>query len=86
MKWGEFGCLTYFVLLSAILEISLNHSLICHSHVLGVGTLWDDLGVAGLPSANCPYTGPNALAEYQAISGCTELPTEQTGGSATRCK
>jgi len=38
------------------------------SHVLGIGTLWDDLGVAGPTSQNCPYTGPIAIAEYNAIS------------------
>lgn len=42
------------------------------------------LGVQGME--NCPYTGPIATAEFKALSGCNEIPIEQTGGDGTRCK
>jgi Leishmanolysin len=56
-------------------------------HVLGIGTLWEYVGVAGPDSANCPYTGAHANAEYQAISGCAVVPTENHGtpGDGTFC-
>jgi Leishmanolysin len=56
-------------------------------HVLGIGTLWLQQGVAGPDSANCPYTGAHANAEYQAISGCAVVPTENHGtpGDGTFC-
>jgi Leishmanolysin len=53
----------------------------------GIGTLWVDKGVTGPVSSNCPYRGPRANAEYQAISGCSVVPTENDGspGDGTFC-
>jgi Leishmanolysin len=53
----------------------------------GIGTLWVDKGVTGNFSVNCPYRGPLANAEYQAISGCSVVPTENDGfpGNGTFC-
>lgn len=52
---------------------------------LGIGTLWTTLGVAGSRDQACPYTGARATAEYNAISRCRTIPTEQDGGDGTRC-
>jgi len=55
-------------------------------HILGIGTLWNYLGITGSNAQDCPYYGANANAEYQRLSGCTgSLPTELDGGSGTRC-
>jgi trimeric autotransporter adhesin len=54
-------------------------------HVLGVGTNWDDKGVAGAKTAACPYKGVNANREHKAISGCTTVPTEQEAAKGA-CK
>jgi hypothetical protein len=59
-------------------------------HVLqikGIGTLWESTGTTGPETANCPYLGPNAKAEFFAISGCDVVPTENTGvpGDGTFC-
>jgi hypothetical protein len=51
----------------------------------GIGTLWESLGVTGPDSENCPYRGPKAIAEFQAISGCSEVPTENDFGPGTSC-
>jgi Leishmanolysin len=49
--------------------------------------LWVDKGVTGAQSAKCPYRGAKANAEYQAISGCPVVPTENDGreGDGTYC-
>lgn len=52
-------------------------------HVLGFGTLWDDLG---LNKVFGQYTGSNALAEYRTLSGknnATYVPLETEGQSGT---
>lgn len=52
-------------------------------HVLGLGTLWDRLG---LKSGNFNYIGENALEEYRVLSGnpsATFIPLENTGGPGT---
>eukprot|EP00977_Amphora_coffeiformis_P025486 scaffold20186_cov239-Amphora_coffeaeformis.AAC.1 len=55
-------------------------------HILGVGTLWELLGLAGTDAQNCPYSGANANAAYQQASGCTTaVPLELDGGGGTRC-
>ena len=51
----------------------------------GIGTLWESLGVTGPDSDNCPYRGQKAIAEFQAISGCSEVPTENNFGPGTFC-
>lgn len=51
-------------------------------HVLGIGTLWDSLGL----ESNFRYTGANALAEYRTLSGnpnATFIPVENDGGPGT---
>lgn len=51
-------------------------------HVLGIGTLWDTLGL----ESNYRYTGENALAEYRTLSGdanATYVPVEDSGGPGT---
>jgi Leishmanolysin len=50
----------------------------------GVGTIWIEQGVQST-AAGCPYSGPNAIREYGAISGCDFVPIEQTGGPGTAC-
>lgn len=51
-------------------------------HVLGLGTLWSDLGLED----NFRYTGANALREYRTISGngnAAFVPVEEGGGPGT---
>ena len=62
-------------------------SVILHEmgHVLGIGTLWESRGVTGSDAENCPYTGQNAIREYNALTGCDSLPVEQDGSGGTRC-
>ena len=55
-------------------------------HVIGVGTLWDQLGlVNGLGTTNPTFVGTNAVREYQTLSGtqATSVPVENTGGPGT---
>jgi Leishmanolysin len=56
-------------------------------YCIGIGTIWENKGVTGASSANCPYGGPRANAEYLAISGCSVVPTENDGspGDGTFC-
>lgn len=69
------------------LHILIQRFFLSTGHVIGIGTVWTDTGVAGPEPENCPYLGARATAEYQAISGCnTAVPVQQTGGTATRCK
>jgi hypothetical protein len=54
-------------------------------HVLGIGTLWQDNGLAG---NGCSYTSGTAVArEWKTYSGCTDLSNlvEQTGSTGTKC-
>ena len=53
---------------------------------MGIGTAWVDVGIQESENIPCPYTGPIATAKFKEISGCDEIPIEQTGSSATRCK
>ncbi len=51
-------------------------------HVLGLGTLWQNLGLRN----GYNYTGAHALAEYRALTGnpnATSIPLETNGGSGT---
>lgn len=62
-------------------------------HVLGLGTLWtlnnlQTSAEAGTATPPCPYNAnTKASAEYQAISGCTNVavPVEFGGGPGTQC-
>ncbi|MFO0815615.1 MAG: leishmanolysin-related zinc metalloendopeptidase [Gemmatales bacterium] len=56
-------------------------------HVLGIGTIWDDLGLLSGPGTDNPsFTGPQATAAYNSIFGTslTGVPVENTGGTGTR--
>jgi hypothetical protein len=55
-------------------------------HVIGIGTLWNSLGlVRGLGTANPTFVGANAVREYQTLSGtqATAVPVEAMGGEGT---
>jgi hypothetical protein len=65
------------------------YSVVVHeiAHILGLGTLWGNRGlVTGAGTSNPRYTGPNALAAYNALFGVREsgVPVENTGGGGTR--
>lgn len=56
-------------------------------HVLGIGTLWDNLGlISGEGASNPRFTGPQATAAYNQIFGRHEtgVPVENSGGAGTR--
>ncbi|MFN0017470.1 MAG: leishmanolysin-related zinc metalloendopeptidase [Pirellulaceae bacterium] len=56
-------------------------------HILGIGTLWNDLGlITGAGTSNPRFIGQRATAEYNAIFGLheTSVPVENTGGAGTR--
>lgn len=56
-------------------------------HVLGIGTLWQSLGLlTGAGTSNSGFTGPLAVAEYNALFGgqATAVPVENAGGNGTR--
>ncbi len=56
-------------------------------HVLGIGTIWDNLGlITGEGGVNPQYTGATGVAQYSQISGNAEtsIPVENTGGAGTR--
>jgi len=51
-------------------------------HVLGIGTRWVQNGVTGPREENCPYLGAAANNEWEAITGCPVIPTENDGDPA----
>ena len=56
-------------------------------HVLGIGTIWQARGLlAGAGTSDPRFTGPQATAEYNAISSgtATSVPVENGGGPGTR--
>lgn len=56
-------------------------------HVLGIGTIWTNLGLlSGAGGSNPIFVGARATAEYNAIFGvsATGVPVENTGGAGTR--
>jgi hypothetical protein len=57
-------------------------------HVLGIGTLWENLGLLqGAGTANPVFTGANAMREYAVLTGAnapTPVPVANTGGPGTR--
>jgi hypothetical protein len=57
------------------------------AHVLGVGTLWQSLGLLSGATTNNPiFTGPLATAEYNLMfnQNAAGVPVENTGGPGTR--
>lgn len=65
------------------------YSVILHEmgHVLGIGTIWQQLGlVTGVGTNNPRFLGPQATAAYNQIFGtnATGVPVENTGGAGTR--
>ena len=54
-------------------------------HVLGIGTIWDELGLLDADTTNPRFTGSAATAEYNAIFGVSEtsVPVEAGGGPGT---
>jgi hypothetical protein len=55
-------------------------------HVLGIGSLWNNLGlIRGAGTINPTYTGANAVREYNTLFGNTgNVPVENTGNPGTR--
>jgi hypothetical protein len=56
-------------------------------HALGIGTIWQNLGLLQGAGTNNPiFTGPQATAEYDRIfnTNAAGVPVENTGGSGTR--
>jgi hypothetical protein len=67
---------------TATLTYILSHEI---GHVLGFGTLWGRLNLKeGAGTANPVFTGPAAIAEYEALGGSGGVPLETEGGMATR--
>lgn len=55
-------------------------------HVLGIGTIWDDLGlVTDLGTSDPRYTGTEGVTQYNALLGTSlpDIPVANTGGSGT---
>lgn len=55
-------------------------------HVLGIGTIWDDLDLLkGAGGPNPRFVGERACAEFQSLSKLARpVPVENTGGPGTR--
>lgn len=57
-------------------------------HVLGIGTLWSNLGlIRGSGTSNPEFTGANAMREYATLKNSTNptfVPIANTGGAGTR--
>lgn len=52
-------------------------------HVLGYGSLWDVLGLLTESTSDPRFTGPSAVAEWNALGGAGAVPVENTGGEGT---
>ncbi len=54
-------------------------------HVLGIGTIWDSLGLVQDVGTEIHFTGARAVAEYNAIFGTSGnfVPVETDGGAGT---
>ncbi len=66
----------------------LLYSVVLHEmgHVLGIGTIWQDLGLlSGAGTSNPLFVGANATSQYNQIFGTSArgVPVENTGGSGT---
>lgn len=53
------------------------------SHVLGYGSLWEFTNLLGGTTADPRFTGPAAIAEWNALGGTGQVPVEETGGQGT---
>jgi len=56
------------------------------AHILGVGTLWEEMGLLDTSSGTVKYTGPYACAAWRSLTGCPAgscPPVEQSGGAGT---
>jgi hypothetical protein len=57
-------------------------------HVLGLGSIWDELGLRqGAGSVNPTFTGPSAMREFAALAGggaARAVPLDNVGGPGTR--
>ncbi|MDR9395555.1 MAG: pre-peptidase C-terminal domain-containing protein, partial [Roseovarius sp.] len=69
--------------LAGMQEDGILQDVIIHEmgHVLGIGTLWEFLGLSG----NFRYTGASALNEYRTLAdpSATSVPVEDDGGRGT---
>lgn len=60
-------------------------------HVLGIGTVWERLGLLSYNSSEClsatsvSFNGPRANSEWQALGGIGGLPVENNYGQGTKC-
>ncbi len=84
------GSLTFDEADLALLDADRIERIIMHEigHVVGIGTLWTQLGNTLLldeGGADPRYIGPAGVAAYNALGGAgTSVPVENTGGAGTR--
>ena len=74
--------------LASMESSGLLFSVVLHEmgHVLGIGTIWEDLGLlSGAGGSDPIFVGANATAQYNQIYGTSArgVPVENTGGSGT---
>ncbi len=74
--------------MASMVSSGLLYSVVLHEmgHILGIGTLWEDMGLlSGAGTSNPIFTGANATAQYNQIFGTNArgVPVEATGGSGT---
>jgi hypothetical protein len=74
--------------LASMENSGLLFSVVLHEmgHVLGIGTIWEDLGLlSGAGGSNPTFTGANATAAYNQLFGTSArgVPVENTGGPGT---
>lgn len=74
--------------LASMERSGLLFSVVLHEmgHILGIGTIWEDLGLlSGAGTSNPIFTGAQATAAYNQIFGTSVrgVPVENTGGSGT---
>ncbi|MBE9160343.1 hypothetical protein IQ265_26500 [Nodosilinea sp. LEGE 06152] len=83
-----YGSMRFDTVDIADLEDSSLFDLVLHEmgHVLGIGTIWENLGLLDTSSTSDPrFTGASATSEYNKIFGLNEasVPVEAKGGPAT---
>ncbi len=70
---------------AGLLDDAVTHEM---GHVLGFGTIWDELGLRqGTGTANPTFTGPSAMREFATLSGgaaTRAVPLANVGGPGTR--
>ena len=74
--------------MASMQQQGLLYSVVLHEmgHILGIGTIWEDLGLlSGAGTSNPIFTGAQATAAYNQIFGTNAqgVPVEATGGSGT---